>query len=108
MNKRTDPVIDAVVDRLLAVDPDAQDMGRARLTRVVELVELLRVERPHQDRLMSHKALADYLRVTPGALDDILTDKPGLRPVIKTAREVYFRAADVFRWLDRLHIEKVA
>jgi hypothetical protein len=105
--RHMDPVIDSVVSRLLATDADAQAFGRDKLTRLVELIELLRAERPHKDRLLSQRQLADYLRVRPTELEHILEHKPGLNPVIRTDRECYFRAEHVYRWMDRLHISEV-
>ena len=102
-----DPLIDSVVSRLLATDPDAQLFGRQKLERLVQLIELLRVERPHRDRLMSEKALADYLRVPPNELKAILEARPGLQAAIKTKRECYYRAHDVFRWLDSTALREV-
>jgi hypothetical protein len=66
------------------------------------------MERPHRDRLMSDKALGEYLRVPPAELAEILESKPGLVPVIETRRGSYYRSSDIFRWLDRLHVQQVA
>lgn len=97
-----DSRLNHIIDRVTALCPATNRIGRPDLEDLIKAIEPLLLERPHPDQLWTGFRLAAYLGLEMGVVDRLMKAPDAPKPFRTTDTHMrVWRSGDVFDWLDR-------